>query len=62
MTGLPAGEPVGAPAAVRMSATPCRCRLGWTSAEGPMRALADWVLRYGDELFEAQERGRSAYT
>ena len=36
--------------------------LGRTFADGPMRALADWVIRYGDDLFEAQERTRMAYT
>ncbi|WP_245730368.1 hypothetical protein [Micromonospora pallida] len=35
--------------------------LGQTFADGPMRALAEWIIRYGDELFEAQERTRSAY-
>jgi DNA-binding HxlR family transcriptional regulator len=36
--------------------------LGRTFADGPMRALAEWITRYGDELFEAQERMRLAYT
>ncbi len=36
--------------------------LGRTFADGPMRALADWVTRHGDELFEAQQRGRSTHT
>ncbi|GLY97533.1 helix-turn-helix domain-containing protein [Actinoplanes sp. NBRC 103695] len=30
--------------------------LGRTFADGPMRALADWIIRHGDALFEAQER------
>jgi DNA-binding HxlR family transcriptional regulator len=30
--------------------------LGRTFTEGPMRALAEWIIRYGDDLFEAQER------
>jgi DNA-binding HxlR family transcriptional regulator len=30
-------------------------RLGRTFADGPMRALGEWVTSYGDELFEAQE-------
>ncbi|MFC7532941.1 winged helix-turn-helix transcriptional regulator [Actinoplanes sp. GCM10030250] len=30
--------------------------LGRTFVDGPMRALGEWVTRYGDELFEAQER------
>src|SRR3569833_334195 len=29
--------------------------LGRTFADGPMRALAEWVTTYGDELFEALE-------
>ncbi|MFB9851997.1 winged helix-turn-helix transcriptional regulator [Micromonospora andamanensis] len=36
--------------------------LGRTFADGPMRALADWVTRHGDELVEAQQRVRSTYT
>jgi DNA-binding HxlR family transcriptional regulator len=46
-----------APPRVDYALTP----LGRTFAEGPMRALADWVIRHGDELFEAQERMRLAY-
>ncbi|MFB6398491.1 winged helix-turn-helix transcriptional regulator [Polymorphospora lycopeni] len=46
-----------APPRVDYALTP----LGQTFAEGPMRALAEWIIRYGDELFEAQERTRSAY-
>ncbi|MEU7756815.1 helix-turn-helix domain-containing protein [Micromonospora sp. NPDC049101] len=34
--------------------------LGRTFADGPMRALAEWITRYGDELFEAQEQMRLA--
>ncbi|MEU7589509.1 helix-turn-helix domain-containing protein [Micromonospora sp. NPDC049230] len=34
--------------------------LGRTFADGPMRALAEWVTRHGDELFEAQEQMRLA--
>jgi DNA-binding HxlR family transcriptional regulator len=30
--------------------------LGRSFADGPMRALGAWVVEYGDELFEAQER------
>jgi DNA-binding HxlR family transcriptional regulator len=30
--------------------------LGRSFADGPMRALGEWVTRYGDELFDAQER------
>jgi DNA-binding HxlR family transcriptional regulator len=29
--------------------------LGRTFADGPMRALAEWVVQYGDDLVEAQE-------
>ncbi|MER7164951.1 helix-turn-helix domain-containing protein [Micromonospora sp. NPDC000207] len=29
--------------------------LGRTFTDGPMRALAEWSIRYGDELFEAQQ-------
>ena len=36
--------------------------LGRTFADGPMRALGEWITQYGDELFEAQERTRVAYT
>jgi DNA-binding HxlR family transcriptional regulator len=39
-----------APPRVDYALTP----LGRTFADGPMRALADWVVRYGDELVEAQ--------
>ena len=46
-----------APPRVDYALTP----LGRTFAEGPMRALADWIIRHGDELFEAQERMRLAY-
>jgi DNA-binding HxlR family transcriptional regulator len=41
-----------APPRVDYALTP----LGRTFADGPMRALADWVVQYGDELVEAQER------
>jgi DNA-binding HxlR family transcriptional regulator len=41
-----------APPRVDYALTP----LGRSFAEGPMRALGDWVLRHGDDLFEAQER------
>ncbi|MFY1700730.1 winged helix-turn-helix transcriptional regulator [Micromonospora sp. WMMA1923] len=34
--------------------------LGRTFTDGPMRALAEWINRYGDELFEAQERADPA--
>jgi DNA-binding HxlR family transcriptional regulator len=47
-----------APPRVDYALTP----LGRTFADGPMRALAEWISRYGDELFEAQERMRLAYT
>jgi DNA-binding HxlR family transcriptional regulator len=30
--------------------------LGRTFADGPMRALAEWVVKHGDELVEAQEQ------
>jgi DNA-binding HxlR family transcriptional regulator len=46
-----------APPRVDYALTP----LGRTFADGPMRALADWIIRHGDELFEAQERIRPAY-
>ncbi|WP_307834303.1 winged helix-turn-helix transcriptional regulator [Paractinoplanes lichenicola] len=46
-----------APPRVDYALTP----LGQTFAGGPMRALADWVLRHGDELFEAQQRMRPAH-
>ncbi|MEU4243510.1 helix-turn-helix domain-containing protein [Actinoplanes sp. NPDC026619] len=36
--------------------------LGRTFTDGPMRALGEWITRYGGELFEAQERMRLAYT
>jgi DNA-binding HxlR family transcriptional regulator len=36
--------------------------LGRTFADGPMRALAEWIGRYGDDLVEAQEQIRLAYT
>jgi DNA-binding HxlR family transcriptional regulator len=41
-----------APPRVDYALTP----LGRTFADGPMRALAEWVVQYGDELVEAQER------
>jgi DNA-binding HxlR family transcriptional regulator len=41
-----------APPRVDYALTP----LGRTFADGPMRALADWILRHGDALLEAQER------
>jgi DNA-binding HxlR family transcriptional regulator len=41
-----------APPRVDYALTP----LGRTFADGPMRALADWVVQYGDELVEARER------
>ncbi|MFG2048275.1 winged helix-turn-helix transcriptional regulator [Micromonospora sp. NPDC048935] len=44
------------PPRVDYSLTP----LGRTFADGPMRALAEWIIRYGDELFEAQEQMRQA--
>jgi DNA-binding HxlR family transcriptional regulator len=47
-----------APPRVDYALTP----LGRTFADGPMRALAAWIIRYGDELFEAQERTRMAHT
>ena len=47
-----------APPRVDYALTP----LGRTFADGPMRALAEWIIQYGDELFEAQERTRMAYT
>jgi DNA-binding HxlR family transcriptional regulator len=47
-----------APPRVDYTLTP----LGRTFADGPMRALAEWIIQYGDELFEAQERTRMAYT
>jgi DNA-binding HxlR family transcriptional regulator len=47
-----------APPRVDYTLTP----LGRTFADGPMRALAGWIIQYGDELFEAQERTRMAYT
>ncbi|GIM96817.1 winged helix-turn-helix transcriptional regulator [Paractinoplanes toevensis] len=40
-----------APPRVDYALTP----LGRTFADGPMRALATWVTRYGDDLFAAQE-------
>jgi len=46
-----------APPRVDYALTP----LGQTFADGPMRALAEWIIRHGDELFEAQERTRLAY-
>ncbi|MFI5841431.1 winged helix-turn-helix transcriptional regulator [Catenuloplanes sp. NPDC051500] len=30
--------------------------LGHTFIDGPMRALGEWVTRFGDELLDAQER------
>lgn len=45
-----------APPRVDYALTP----LGRTFTDGPMRAIADWILQHGDELFEAQERTRSA--
>jgi len=47
-----------APPRVDYTLTP----LGRTFADGPMRALGEWIIQYGDELFEAQERTRMAYT
>ena len=47
-----------APPRVDYALTP----LGRTFADGPMRALADWIIRYGDDFVEAQERTRMAYT
>jgi DNA-binding HxlR family transcriptional regulator len=47
-----------APPRVDYALTP----LGRTFADGPMRALAEWIIRYGDDLFEAQQRTRMAYT
>jgi DNA-binding HxlR family transcriptional regulator len=46
-----------APPRVDYALTP----LGRTFVDGPMRALAEWITRYGDELFEAQERMPMAY-
>jgi DNA-binding HxlR family transcriptional regulator len=46
-----------APPRVDYALTP----LGQTFYDGPMRALAEWITRYGDELFEVQERMRMAY-
>jgi DNA-binding HxlR family transcriptional regulator len=46
-----------APPRVDYTLTP----LGRTFVDGPMRALAEWITRYGDDLFEAQERTRMAY-
>ena len=46
-----------APPRVDYALTP----LGQSFADGPMRALAEWIIRHGDELFEAQERTRPAY-
>jgi DNA-binding HxlR family transcriptional regulator len=43
-----------APPRVDYALTP----LGCTFIDGPMRALAEWVTQFGDELFEAQERTR----
>src|SRR5882724_4419568 len=43
-----------APPRVDYTLTP----LGRTFADGPMRALGEWIIQYGDELFEAQERTR----
>jgi DNA-binding HxlR family transcriptional regulator len=45
-----------APPRVDYALTP----LGQTFVDGPMRALAEWITRYGDELFEAQERTSTA--
>ena len=36
--------------------------LGRTFVDGPMRALAEWVTRFGDDLFEAQEHMRKVHT
>jgi DNA-binding HxlR family transcriptional regulator len=47
-----------APPRVDYALTP----LGRTFTDGPMRALGEWITRYGDELFEAQEQMRLAYT
>jgi DNA-binding HxlR family transcriptional regulator len=47
-----------APPRVDYALTP----LGRTFTDGPMHALAEWIIRYGDDLFEAQERTRMAYT
>jgi DNA-binding HxlR family transcriptional regulator len=47
-----------APPRVDYALTP----LGRTFADGPMRALAEWIIQYGDDLFEAQEQTRVAYT
>jgi DNA-binding HxlR family transcriptional regulator len=43
-----------APPRVDYALTP----LGQTFADGPMRAIADWIIQHGDDLFEAQERKR----
>jgi hypothetical protein len=32
-----------------------------TFVDGPMRALAEWVTRFGDDLVEAQERMRMVH-
>jgi len=46
-----------APPRVDYTLTP----LGRSFADGPMRALAEWITRHGDELFEAQEQMTPAY-
>ncbi len=47
-----------APPRVDYALTP----LGRSFADGPMRALGEWIVRYGDDLFEAQERTRMVST
>jgi DNA-binding HxlR family transcriptional regulator len=46
-----------APPRVDYALTP----LGRSFADGPMRALAEWITRHGDDLFEAQQRIAAAY-
>jgi DNA-binding HxlR family transcriptional regulator len=35
-------------------------RLGQSLVDGPMKALGDWTLEYGDDLLEAQENAARA--
>jgi hypothetical protein len=54
MLGTANSAPLPAPDDDDYALTP----LGCTFIDGPMRALAEWVTQFGDELFEAQERTR----
>ncbi|GIF14217.1 HxlR family transcriptional regulator [Actinoplanes teichomyceticus] len=57
--GLIARRPFAeAPPRVDYALTP----LGRAFVDGPMRALAAWVTRFGDELVETQERMRRVRT